>query len=111
MSLSEQPDESAQQAQLGEIHSLKNKLKTENESLKSIKQQLKDLQEKIKAEKEESRVQSSLLQTNTELREIIQADERKKIESENAAILKDNLESLKLEIDQEKAELKVTSSL
>ena len=103
-----QPDDSVSQAQLGVIHSLKEKLKRENDSLKSIKKQLKDLQDKIKAEKEESKVQTSLLQGNVELREIIQADERKKLERENATVLKENLDSLKLEIEQEKAELKVS---
>ena len=106
-----QPDDSVSQAQLGVIHTLKEKLKKENDSLKSIKKQLKDLQDKIKVEKEESKVQTSLLQGNVELREIIQADERKKLERENATILKENLDSLKLEIEQEKAELKVSLAI
>lgn len=100
-------NDSVQQTQLADIHSLKDQLKAENDSLKSVKQTLKDLQEKIKSEKEDTRVQSSLLRSNIELREMIQADERRKIEGENAAILRDNLETLKLEIEQEKAELKV----
>ena len=42
-----------------------------------------------------------------ELRELITSEERQKLERENQAILQEKLESLKLEIDQEKAELKV----
>ncbi|XP_064405609.1 kinesin-like protein klp-20 [Halichondria panicea] len=103
-------NDSVQQTQLADIHSLKDQLKAENDSLKSVKQTLKDLQEKIKSEKEDTRVQSSLLRSNIELREMIQADERRKIEGENAAILRDNLETLKLEIEQEKAELKLKVS-
>ncbi len=106
--IADNKDDSVLQTQLAEIHSLKDQLKAENDSLLSTKQTLKDLQEKIRGEKEESRVQTSLLQSNTELRERIQADERRKIEEENAAILKDNLDTLKLEIKQEKAELTVT---
>ena len=101
------PEASVAQSHLSEIHALKEKLKSENDGLKDTKQQLRDLQERIKAEKEESKVQSTLLQNNVELRERIQADERQKLEKENAAILKEKLDSLKLEIEQEKAELKV----
>ncbi len=55
---------------------------------------------------QESRVQSTLLQGNAELREMIASGEREKLERENQAILQEKLESLKLEIEQEKAELK-----
>lgn len=102
------PEEQESQPQLSVIHALKEKLKKENDSLKETKQQLRDLQDKIRLEKEESKVQSSLLQGNAELREIIQADERQKLERENAAILKEKLDSLNLEIEQEKAEVKVS---
>ena len=95
------------QAHLSEIHKLKETLKDENEELKQTKQQLRDLQDKIKYEQEGSKVQTTLLQGNTELRERIQADERERLERENAAILKEKLDSLKLEIEQEKAEVKV----
>ena len=95
------------QAHLSEIHALKETLKKENDELKQTKQQLRDLQDKIKSEEEESKVQNSLLQGNAELRERIQADERERLERENAAILKEKLDSLKLEIEQEKAEVKV----
>lgn len=95
------------QAQLGVIHGLKETLKKENDSLKETKHQLRSLQDRIKSEEEESKVQNSLLQGNAELRERIQADEREKLERENEAILKEKLDSLKLEIEQEKAEVKV----
>lgn len=101
------PEASVVQTHLSEIHTLKEKLKSVNDALKETKQKLKDLQDRIKAEKEESKVQNTLLQNNVELREMIQADERQKLEKENAAILKEKLDSLKLEIEQEKAELKV----
>ena len=101
------PDKEVSQAQLGVIHALKETLKRENDSLKETKHQLRDLQDRIKSEEEESKVQTSLLQGNAELRERIQADEREKLEKENEAILKEKLDSLKLEIEQEKAEVKV----
>ena len=52
-------------------------------------------------------MQSTLLQGNAELREIILADEREKLERENASVLREKLDSLKLEIEEEKAELQV----
>ena len=99
--------EKVSQAQLGVIHGLKETLKKENDSLKETKHQLRSLQDRIKSEEEESKVQNTLLQGNAELRERIQADEREKLERENEAILKEKLDSLKLEIEQEKAEVKV----
>ena len=101
------PEKEVSQAQLSVIHALKETLKKENDSLKETKHQLRDLQDRIKSEEEESKVQNSLLQGNAELRERIQADEREKLERENEAILKEKLDSLKLEIEQEKAEVKV----
>ena len=37
----------------------------------------------------------------------MQSDQRKKLEEENEAMLQERLESLKLEVEQEKAELRV----
>ena len=105
------PEPEASQTHLGEIHALKEKLKKENDGLKDTKQQLRELQDRIKTEEEESKVQSSLLQGNVELRERIQADERQRLERENEAILKEKLDSLKLEIEQEKAEVKVRTCI
>ena len=107
------PEKEVSQAQLSVIHALKETLKKENDSLKETKHQLRNLQDRIKSEEEESKVQNSLLrllQGNAELRERIQADEREKLERENEAILKEKLDSLKLEIEQEKAEVKVKLS-
>ena len=101
------PEKEVSQTQLSVIHALKETLKKENDGLKETKHQLRNLQDRIKSEEEESKVQNSLLQGNAELRERIQADEREKLERENEAILKEKLDSLKLEIEQEKAEVKV----
>ena len=38
----------------------------------------------------------------------MQSDQRKKLEEENQAMLQEQLESLKLEVEQEKAELRVS---
>ena len=38
----------------------------------------------------------------------MQSDQRKKLEEENQAMLQERLESLKLEVEQEKAELRVS---
>ena len=111
MCLIGKPEPEASQTHLGEIHALKEKLKKQNDGLKDTKQQLRELQDRIKTEEEESKVQSSLLQGNVELRERIQADERQRLERENEAILKEKLDNLKLEIEQEKAEVKVRTCI
>ena len=56
---------------------------------------------------QESKVQTTLLRGNIELREMIASDERQKLERENQTILQEKLDSLKLELEQEKAELMV----
>lgn len=104
------PEPEVSQVHLSEIHALKETLKKNNDGLKEIKQQLRELQDRIKSEEEESKVQTSILQGNAELRERIQADERQRLEKENAAILKEKSDNLKLEIEQEKAEVKVYST-
>ena len=91
------------------IHSLKETLQKESEQLKVVKELLKNVQEKIKSEKEETKMQSNLLRGNVELRERILTDEREKLARENSAILKDKLDMLMLELEKEKADLKVIS--
>ena len=108
--MSGKPEKEVSQAQLSTIHALKETLKKENDGLKQTRQQLRSLQERIKSEEEESKVQNTILQGNVELRERIQADERERLEKENEAILKEKLDSLKLEIEQEKAEVNVKQS-
>ena len=95
------------QSHLNVIRSLKENLKHESKNLKVLKEKLKDIQEKIKLEKEGKIVQSNLLQGNMELWERIKADERDKLARENSAVLREKLEGMKLEIEEEKAELKV----
>ena len=58
---------------------------------------------------QESKVQTTLLRGNIELREMIAFDERQKLERENQTILQEKLDSLKLELEQEKAELMVST--
>lgn len=95
---------------VGEIHKMKEKLKQENEQLKKIKQNLKDVQEKQKHEKENAKTQTDSLKGNMELRFKIEAEQREKTEKENQATLADEIDRLKMEAEQEKAELKAKKS-
>jgi chromosome segregation ATPase len=92
---------------VSEIHKVKEKLKRENEEMKIIKQQIKEVQEKIRSQKEDAEAHASFLAGNRELREMIERDEREKVEKENKMFLSEELDKMKLEIEQEKAELKL----
>ncbi|XP_078601503.1 kinesin-like protein KIF13A [Branchiostoma floridae x Branchiostoma japonicum] len=94
-------------ARVGAIHDLKEHLKRETEAIKDIKKRLKDLQEKQRAEKEEARATSSALKGNSELRYRIEAEERQKFEAENRAMIKEELDRMKMELEQEKAEIQL----
>ncbi|XP_065827439.1 kinesin-2b-like [Oscarella lobularis] len=92
---------------VAQIHVVKERLKKENEELKELKKKIRDVQDKIKAQKEDAEAHATFLQGNRELREMIERDEREKVERENKAFLADELDKMKLEIEQEKAELKL----
>ncbi|PIK49831.1 putative kinesin-like protein FLA10 [Apostichopus japonicus] len=97
-------------AKVNAIHELKEKVKREGESLKEVKKQLKELQDRQKKEKEDMRSQQSDLQHNSELRALARAEERKKLEAENALMLEDELERMKMEVDHQKAEIQLKNA-
>ncbi|XP_062513671.1 kinesin-like protein KIF3B [Corticium candelabrum] len=90
-----------------QIHKVKERLKKENEELKDLKQKIRDVQEKIRSQKEDAEAHATFLAGNRELREMIEKDEREKVERENKMFLSEELDKMKLEIEQEKAELKL----
>lgn len=94
------------------IHELKEKLKKESEVLKQIKSQLKDLAEKQKEERDEAKSQMSAMKGNTELRQQVEKEERLKIEKENRAMIADEMEKMKTELETEKShiQLKLTEN-
>ncbi|XP_077984133.1 kinesin-like protein KIF1B [Glandiceps talaboti] len=97
--------ESDTKARVTAIHDLKEKLKRESDNVRDVKRRLKDLQDKQRREKEEVRSQNADLRNNSELRRIIEEEERKKMERENAAMLTDELDKMKADIAYEKADL------
>ncbi|XP_033124252.1 kinesin-like protein KIF3B [Anneissia japonica] len=100
-------NEAETKAKVGEIHELKEKIKKESEVVKEVKKRLKELQEKQKREKEELRAQNRDLQSNPKMRAMVMEEERKRLEIENAALLKEELERMKLEVDQQRAEIQM----
>ncbi|XP_065069863.1 kinesin-II 85 kDa subunit-like [Rhopilema esculentum] len=92
---------------VAEIHSLKEQLKQESEQMKKLKQQLKDIQEKQKSEKEEAKSQTSGMKGNWDLLQKLETEQREKLEKENIATLADEMDRIKIESEQEKADLKM----
>lgn len=97
-------------AKVNAIHELKETVKKEGEALKEVKKQLKELQDRQKKEKEDMRSQQSDLQHNSELRRLAREEERKKLEAENALMLEDELERMKMEVDHQKAEIQLKNA-
>ncbi|XP_072040599.1 osmotic avoidance abnormal protein 3-like isoform X1 [Amphiura filiformis] len=102
--------ESETKARVNAIHDLKEKVKKENDNLKEVKRQLKELSEKQKREKEDMRNQHGDLQTSSELRRLAKTEERKKLETENAQMLEEELERMRMEVDHHKAEIQLKSA-
>jgi len=92
---------------VAEIHQMKEKLKQQNDYLKRLKQNLKDVQEKQKNEKEDAKSHANSLKGNMELRFKLETENRDKMEKENHQTLADEMDRIKMETEQEKAELKI----
>ncbi|XP_062568662.1 chromosome-associated kinesin KIF4A-like [Saccostrea cucullata] len=94
------------------IHEIKEKLRKESEGLKQIKSQLRDLAEKQKEERDEVNSQMSALKGSTELRQQVEKEERLRVEKENRAMIADEVEKMKTELETEKShiQLKVTEN-
>ncbi|XP_071951245.1 uncharacterized protein [Antedon mediterranea] len=100
-------NEAETKAKVSAIHELKEKIKKESEVVKDVKKRLKELQDKQKREKEELRAQNRDLQSNPKMRAMVMEEERKRLEIENTALLKEELERMKLEVDQQRAEIQM----
>lgn len=94
-------------ARVNAIHDLKEKVKKENDNLKEVKRQLKELNEKQKRVKEDMRNQHAEVQTSSELRRLAKTEERKRLEAENAQMLEEELERMRMEVDHHKAEIQL----
>lgn len=99
--------ESETKAKVSAIHELKERLKRESDGIKELKKRLKEVQERQRTEREEARSQNSMLKGNVELRAEVEAEERRKLELENKAIIDDEMERMKMEIDNEVADIQV----
>nr|XP_058950704.1 kinesin-like protein unc-104 isoform X1 [Pocillopora verrucosa] len=110
MAESGKSNEDENKSRVASIHDLKEKLKSENDELKKIKHQLKEVQEKQKAEKEEAKSQTTFLKGNAELRYRIETERREKYEKENSLTLADEVDRVKMEVEQEKAELQLKAA-
>ena len=95
---------------VAEIHGLKEKLKQESESMKKVKQQLKEIQDKQRSEKEDAKSQTAGMKGNWELIQKLETEKRDKLEKENLATLADEMDRIKIESEQEKADLKLKTA-
>ncbi|XP_033097327.1 kinesin-II 95 kDa subunit-like [Anneissia japonica] len=62
---------------------------------------------KVNLANKELRAQNRDLQSNPKMRAMVMEEERKRLEIENAALLKEELERMKLEVDQQRAEIQM----
>lgn len=95
---------------VAEIHGLKEQLKQESEVMKKVKQQLKDIQDKQRSEKEDAKSQTVGMKGNWELIQKLETEKREKLEKENLATLADEMDRIKIESEQEKADLKLKTA-
>ena len=95
---------------VAEIHGLKEQLKQESEVMKKVKQQLKEIQDKQRSEKEDAKSQTVGMKGNWELIQKLETEKREKLEKENLATLADEMDRIKIESEQEKADLKLKTA-
>ncbi|XP_065183133.1 kinesin-II 85 kDa subunit-like [Sycon ciliatum] len=92
---------------MDEIHQLKERFKVANDRLKESKGSLQTVRQQLATAKEDAKAHSSFLAGNAELRQLIQKEEMDKLRSENATTLKEAMEHMRMDIEQEKADLQV----
>lgn len=97
--------ESENKSRVTAIHNLKEKLKQETEKLKQLKQQLSEIEQKQQLEKEGARAQMTAMKGNAELRQKVELEERRNIESQNKAMISDELERARMDVETEKIEI------
>ncbi|RUS85476.1 hypothetical protein EGW08_006752 [Elysia chlorotica] len=92
------------------IHELKERLKKETEMLKSLKAQLVDVQQRQQQERENAKSHTSAIKGNAELRQKVEREERERQELEHKAMVEEELEKSKLEVDTEKTEIQLRAA-
>lgn len=91
---------------VGAIHQLKEKLTKETEDLKSIKNRLREVQDSQKAEREISSGQT-FMKGNAELRQMVEAEERRRMAQHHKTLEAEALERMELEKELEKGEIQM----
>ncbi|XP_041358432.1 chromosome-associated kinesin KIF4-like [Gigantopelta aegis] len=102
--------ESDTKMKVNAIHDLKEKLKRESEALKQLKQQLKDVQDKQKNERENAKSQMTALKGNADLRQKVEREERQRMEAEHKFLVNEELEKVKLDVENEKADIQLQAA-
>ncbi|GFO11596.1 kinesin-like protein [Plakobranchus ocellatus] len=92
------------------IHELKERLKKETEALKSLKEQLVDVQQRQQQERENAKSHTSAIKGNAELRQKVEREERERMELEHKAMIDEELEKSRLEVDTEKTEIQLRAA-
>ncbi|XP_025087513.1 chromosome-associated kinesin KIF4A-like isoform X3 [Pomacea canaliculata] len=89
------------------IHELKERLKRETEALRKIKDNLSLVQARQQQEREHARAQMTGMKGNAELRQKVELEERKRMEQEHKAMIDEEMEKSKLDVESELAEIQM----
>ncbi|XP_071087472.1 kinesin-II 95 kDa subunit-like [Haliotis cracherodii] len=99
--------ESDTKSRVNNIQTLKEKIKLETDAFRKLKQEMKVLQDKQTAEREGSQMQATALKGNLELRKKIVQEELSKLEVEHKAVLEEELERVKMEVQQDHTDIQL----
>ncbi|XP_012936712.1 chromosome-associated kinesin KIF4A [Aplysia californica] len=102
--------ESETKSRVTAIHELKERLKKETEGLKQLKEQLFAVQQKQQQRREDARAHTNAVKGSAELRQKVEKEERLQMELEHKAMVEEELEKSRLELDSEKTEIQLQAA-
>jgi len=98
--------ESETKSRVTGIHEQKEKLKKEIEGLKQLKEHLYDVQQKQQQQRENARAHTNAVKGSAELRQKVEKEERQQIELEHKAMVEEELDRTRLDLDNERTVIK-----
>lgn len=104
---SDKVSDSERKSRVDAIHKLKERLKEASDNQKALKLSLQNVVERLRSERTESSSKVVATKGSLSMEWLIEAEERQRMESENSAMVADELERMKLEIEHEKADIKL----
>ncbi|XP_067946221.1 chromosome-associated kinesin KIF4A-like [Watersipora subatra] len=107
MAESEKTSDADRKSRVEAIHKLKERLQETSDHQKSLKASLQDVQERLRSERADENSKSMTTKGNLPLAWLVEAEERQRIEAEDAAMIAEEIERMKLEVENEKADIKL----